>query len=494
MPIQQTIEFENTYANELEGFFVPWQGDSAPNSSIIQLNVPLANELGLDPIDLDSPAGANFLAGSEMPSGASPLAQVYAGHQFGGFSQQLGDGRALLVGEVIDRNGHRRDIQLKGSGRTPFSRGGDGKAVLGPVLREYLLGEAMHGLGIPTTRALAAVTTGEQIAREGGLQPGAVLARTASSHIRVGTFQFFAARGETEKLHQLAEYTIRRHFKDIEKQEDRFLDLLRKVIDRQAALVAKWMSVGFVHGVMNTDNMTISGETIDYGPCAFIDHYDPNAVFSSIDVHGRYSYSNQPNIAQWNLARFAETLIPLIDPQDSDNAIRLATIDINTFPVIYQKYWLAEMRSKLGLVKSEEEDLALINELHRLIEGQNIDFTLLFRNLTQTISGNANPLHNMFDDSSVIKNWQDKWLTRLNHENQDLANSTELMNKHNPVYIPRNHKVEEALRAAVVETDYEPFKKLQKVLDNPFKQRDGLEDYEGPAPDEFGKYETFCGT
>ena len=331
MPIENTIPFDNSYAVQLDGFYVPWEGAKVPAPEIIQFNDELAKELGLENQELNSPRGAEFFAGNELPEGATPIAQVYAGHQFGGFSPQLGDGRALLLGELIDKNNLRRDIQLKGSGPTPFSRRGDGKAVVGPVLREYLIGEAMHALGIPTTRALAAVTTGEQIVRE-GLEPGAVLTRVASSHIRVGTFQFFAARGDTAKVQKLADYSISRHYPHLENQPDKYLKFLTAVMKKQAELVAKWVSVGFVHGVMNTDNMTISGETIDYGPCAFIDEYNAQAIFSSIDEHGRYAFGNQPNIAQWNLARFAETLITLIDPNDTDKAVKLATEELNLVP------------------------------------------------------------------------------------------------------------------------------------------------------------------
>jgi uncharacterized protein YdiU (UPF0061 family) len=326
------FQFDNTYARDLEGFYVPWKGAEVPAPRMIRFNRPLAEELGLDADALDTDAGAAIFAGHQAPEGAEPLAMAYAGHQFGGFSPQLGDGRALLLGEVIDRQGRRRDIHLKGSGRTPFSRGGDGKAVLGPVLREYIIGEAMHALGVPTTRALAAVATGEEIMRQDGPAPGAVLARVASSHLRVGTFQFFAARGETERLRQLADYAIARHYPDLAGQPDRYLGLLKAVRDRQAALIAQWMNFGFVHGVMNTDNMTISGETIDYGPCAFIDGYDPAMVFSSIDQHGRYAYGNQPKIAQWNLARLAETLLDLINPDDSDDAVKRASDVVNGFP------------------------------------------------------------------------------------------------------------------------------------------------------------------
>ena len=369
------LPFDNSYARELKGFYVPWVGSRAPAPQILCWNRELAAELGLPEHMPDSPEGAAILTGGVTPLGATPLAMAYAGHQFGGFSPQLGDGRALLLGEVIDRTGRRQDIHLKGSGPTPFARRGDGKAVLGPVLREYLFGEAMHALGIPTTRALAASVTGEWVLRQGGLEKGAVLARVASSHLRVGTFQFFAARGDREKLRQLADYTIRRHAPEIADQADRYLQLFRRVRDAQAALIARWVSVGFVHGVMNTDNTTISGETIDYGPCAFIDAYDPKAVFSSIDEHGRYAFGNQPRIMQWNLSRFAETLIDLVNPDDSDEAIRQLTEEVNAFPVQYRHAWLGQMRAKLGLFTEVPDDLDLVTDLLAIAESQRVDFT-----------------------------------------------------------------------------------------------------------------------
>ena len=484
--------FDNSYARDLEGFYVPWQGDAVPDPRIVRLNGALARELGLDAAALDSPAGAEILSGMRAPDGADPLAMVYAGHQFGGFSPQLGDGRALLIGEIVDGEGRRRDIHLKGSGKTPFSRGGDGKAVLGPVLREYLIAEAMHALGIPTTRALAAVTTGEKIYREGS-KPGAVLARIAASHLRVGTFQFFAARGETEKLAKLADYAIERHHSDLAGTEDRHLRLLRRVRDAQAALVAKWVSVGFVHGVMNTDNMTISGETIDYGPCAFMDSYDPGAVFSSIDHFGRYAYANQPAIAQWNLARFAETLLPFIDPDDTEEAIRLATEEINAFPTLYREAWLAVFRAKLGLTTVQPEDQALIGGLHGAMEGQGVDFTTLFRALAQAVRGDASPARGLFADPTAFDGWFEGYQDRAAAEETEPTARAEAMDRVNPLYIPRNHKVEEALTAA--ETgDMAPFDRLLEVVTRPFEARDGLESYTTPAPPEFGSYTTFCGT
>ena len=485
------FNFDNSYARELNGFYVPWQGSEFPSPTIVRVNDALARQLRLDPNALNSTEGAAILAGLLTPEGATPLAQAYAGHQFGNFSPQLGDGRAMLMGELIDIQGERRDIHLKGSGRTPFSRGGDGKAVLGPVLREYLLGEAMHALGIPTTRALAAVTTGETIRRETPL-PGAVLARVAASHLRVGTFQFFAARGDNEKVRQLADYAIARHYPALAEAQNPYLEFLHTVSQRQAALLAQWMTVGFVHGVMNTDNMAISGETIDYGPCAFIDAYDRKAVFSSIDQHGRYAFGNQPAIAQWNLARLAETLLPLID-DNQEEAIRLATKAIQAFAEEYTGFWLDEMRAKLGLVTPSAHDLDLVNSLYEAMEGQQVDFTQLFRSLSKVVLGDPAPARQLFVDDTKFVTWLTQWQARMESEEILPEARAEAMNAVNPIYIPRNHKVEEALQAAVV-GDLTQFEKLLTVLANPFAERAGLEEYASPAPADFGPYTTFCGT
>jgi uncharacterized protein YdiU (UPF0061 family) len=486
------FNFDNTYARELEGFYVPWQGAHAPAPKIIQFNDDLANDLGVDAKALNSADGAAVFAGSVAPVGAYPLAQAYAGHQFGGFSEQLGDGRALLLGEVLDKDGERFDLQLKGSGRTPFSRGGDGKALLGPVLREYLMGEAMHALGVPSTRALAAVTTGEEIVRD-GMKPGAVLARIASSHLRVGTFQFFAARKEWDKVRKLADYAIARHYPELVSADDKYLSFLSAVVDRQATLVAGWLHMGFVHGVMNTDNMTISGETIDYGPCAFVDAYDSKAVFSSIDRDGRYAFGNQPVIAQWNLTRLAETLLPLIDPDDSDNAVRLATNVINGFIVRYTDIWTKGMRAKIGLTSSEDDDAALINDMFVAMEGQTVDYTLFFRRLADAALGKDSQLLALFDDAGNITPWLKSWQDRLLRDPQNPDERAKAMNMVNPIYIPRNHRVEEALKAAEAD-DMTPFTKLLQVLSAPFTKRNGLDDYESPAPDGLAPYQTFCGT
>jgi len=486
------FDFDNTYARELEGFYVPWQGVNTPAPMIVQFNDDLAHDLGLDAEALNSADGAAVFAGSVAPDGAYPLAQAYAGHQFGGFSEQLGDGRALLLGEVLDKDGERFDLQLKGSGRTPFSRGGDGKAVLGPVLREYLIGEAMHALGVPTTRALAAVTTGEDVVRD-GMKPGAVLARIASSHLRVGTFQFFAARKEWDKVRKLADYAIARHYPGLMSADDKYLSFLSAVVDRQAALVAGWLHLGFVHGVMNTDNMTISGETIDYGPCAFVDSYDPNAVFSSIDRDGRYAFGNQPVIAQWNLTRLAETLLPLIDPDDNENAIRLVTNVINGFVVHYTTIWTVGMRTKIGLASIEGEDAALINDLFTAMEGQSVDYTLFFRHLAEAAIGQNENLLSLFNDDVKVTAWLAAWQERLLRDPQNPDVRAKAMNLVNPLYIPRNHRVEEALQAAEA-GDMAAFTKLLNVLSAPFTKRAGLESFEGPAPSDFGPYQTFCGT
>ncbi|MCL4118891.1 UNVERIFIED_CONTAM: hypothetical protein GTU68_004818 [Idotea baltica] len=490
MPIN--FHFDNSYARELDGFYVQWNGDAAPDPTLVKFNHELAKDLGLDPQALNSPAGAAIFAGSTAPEGANPLAQAYAGHQFGGFSPQLGDGRALLLGEIIAPNGKRFDLHLKGSGRTPFSRGGDGKAVLGPVLREYLMGEAMYALNIPTTRALAAVTTGEDILRE-GYQPGAVLARIATSHLRVGTFQFFAARQETDRLRQLADYAIARHYPDATEHKNPYIALLSSVCKAQAELVANWMLVGFVHGVMNTDNMTISGETIDYGPCAFMDQYRAETVFSSIDTQGRYAYGNQPKMAKWNLARLAESLLPLID-DNTDHAIALATEEINKFDELYRQHWHDGMRAKIGLTSHDTNDIELIEQLIRSINGQDVDYTLLFRALPDAINGDTDRCLTLFKNSEKFENWLAQWQARLAMDNLSPTQHIANLNAINPIYIPRNHIVESALNAAVADNNFTPFNELLDVLGAPFQQRAGFEKYENPAPDSFGAYKTFCGT
>jgi Uncharacterized conserved protein len=486
------FHFDNSYARELEGFFAPWQAATVPSPHILLFNHALASQLGLNGAALDSDAGAAIFSGNEIPEGVQPLAQAYAGHQFGNLSPQLGDGRALLLGELLDPDGRRWDIQLKGSGRTPFSRGGDGKAALGPVLREYLMGEAMTALGIPTTRALAAVSTGEIIHRDTPL-PGAILTRIAASHIRVGTFQFFAIRNDQEKVRQLADYTIARHYPALKTVKNPYLALFNAVADQQAALIARWMLAGFIHGVMNTDNMSIAGETIDYGPCAFMDRYDPATVFSSIDSQGRYAYGNQPLIAQWNLTRFAETLVELVD-SDNEAAIRQLTEAINHFPKVYADYWLQGMRAKLGLHTEEEQDQELAQDFLMTLEGQSVDYTRAFRSLSAVALGNPAALRSQFDDAETVDAWLQRWQDRLTRQPVQAEEMARHMDRVNPIYIPRNHKVEEALDAATQNRDLSLFRQLLEVLAEPFTERPGLESYAQPAPESFGVYKTFCGT
>ena len=491
------IAFDNTYARDLPEHAVPWQPAKVPEPRMLYFNRALAEELGLDAQALDGERGAAVFAGNEVPEGAAPIAQAYAGHQFGGFSPSLGDGRALLLGEVIDRHGRRRDIAFKGSGRTPFSRGGDGKAVVGPVLREVIVGEAMHALGIPTTRALAAVATGEPVFREDTL-PGAVLTRVAASHLRVGTFQFFAARGQLDELRKLADYAIQRHDPQLAGHPERHLELLRAVAQRQAALVARWMHVGFIHGVMNTDNMTISGETIDYGPCAFMEAYDPGAVFSSIDTHGRYAYANQPHIARWNIARLAEALLPLMDPDDPARAVPHATEVIDAFPEWFRAQWLAGARAKLGLARVEEGDEALAQDWLALLQEQAVDHTLAWRHLAEAADapdGEGLKLQALFVDTRPLREWLARWRERGAQERETPAQRAQAMRRVSPAYIARNHRVEDALRAASADGDLAPFNQLLEVLARPFDEREGLESYAAPAPPEVtARYRTFCGT
>jgi len=488
------FRFDNTYARDLDGFYVPWKPVAASAPQMLRFNDSLARELGLEADALNSAYGARVFSGTEVPAGANPLAQAYAGHQFGGFVPQLGDGRAVLLGEVIDRQGRRRDIALKGSGRTPFSRGGDGKAAVGPMLREYIIGEAMHALGIPTTRALAVVGTGEDVIRE-KILPGAVLVRVAASHVRVGTFQYFAARGEIDKLRTLAEYVIARHYPNLAGSPDRYLAFLRAVALRQARLISQWMLNGFIHGVMNTDNMALSGETIDYGPCAFMEAYTPRAVFSSIDQRGRYAYGNQPAIAQWNLARFAEALLPLIDPEDPDRAVPAATGVLQEFVDCYESDWLSGVSAKLGLQADAEGDRELATDWLTLLEEQNVDFTQAWRRLADAAVGNVESLDALFRDTQTLGVWIDHWRKRAAQESAAGDTRKAAMNRVNPLYIPRNHRVEEALAAASDRGDLEPFERLINVLANPFEERPEMESYAQPAPPELtASYKTFCGT
>ena len=497
------FRFDNTYARELPGLYVRSQPAAVPAPKLLFLNASLADELGLDLGD-GRDAAAVF-AGNTVPQGAEPIAQAYAGHQFGNFSPQLGDGRALLLGEVVDRAGRRRDIAFKGSGRTAFSRGGDGKAAVGPMLREVVIGEAMHALGIPTTRALAVATTGEVVRREQPL-PGAVLTRVAASHLRIGTFEFFAARGDTERLRQLAEYAIARHDPDLAGTPGRFLGLLSRVAQRQAALVAQWMNVGFIHGVMNTDNAAISGETIDYGPCAFVEAYDPDAVFSSIDRGGRYRFSNQPLIARWNLARLAEALLPLMSAEDTgpeaERAAAEAVEVIEAFPSLYQAALLQGQRAKLGLRRASPEDdaadAALAQDGLDLLGAQGADFTLSWRRLAEAAAGNDQPLRSLLREPQAADAWLARWQGRCAQEDGGAplgAERAARMRQANPWVIPRNHRVEEALAAASDAGDLGPFERLLAVLRQPFDERPADAAYAEPAPAAVTAcYQTFCGT
>jgi serine/tyrosine/threonine adenylyltransferase len=497
--------FDNTYARELPGFYTAWQPATVPAPRLLFLNDALATELGLDTQALRGAEGAALFAGNALPEGAEPIAQAYAGHQFGGFSPQLGDGRALLLGELIDRDGRRRDIAFKGSGRTPFSRGGDGKAAVGPMLREVLIGEAMFALGIPSTRALAVAATGETVRRELPL-PGAVLTRVAASHLRVGTFQYFLAKGDIERLRQLADYTIARHDSALAGTPDRYLALLQAVAQRQAALIAQWMNVGFIHGVMNTDNMTISGETIDYGPCAFMEAYDPQTVFSSIDHGGRYAYGNQPHIARWNLARLAETLLPLMAEPDDEAAIQRAvaqaTAVIDAFPGLFAAALLRGQRDKLGLfaatASDDAPDTALVDDWLALLLAQSVDFTIGWRRLADAAEGRDAPLRELFADGAVLDAWLSRWRERCARDDArdgpGAAARASRMRRASPWLIPRNHRVEEAL-AAATDGDLAPFERLLAALRQPFDERPEHALYAEPAPAEAqAGYQTFCGT
>ena len=485
--------FDNSYAELPDRFYQRVLPTSAASPRLIRLNRELALQLGLDPDWLASPEGVEALSGKRIAEGADPLAMAYAGHQFGQFVPQLGDGRAILLGEVVDRDGKRRDIQLKGSGPTPFSRGGDGKAALGPVLREYVVSEAMAALGIPTTRALAAATTGERVIRE-TLLPGAVLTRVASSHIRVGTFQYFAARGDQEGIRLLADHVIERHYPHAATAERPYRALLEAVIAAQAALIARWLMVGFIHGVMNTDNMSIAGETIDYGPCAFMDAYDPGTVFSSIDANGRYAYGNQPRIGLWNLTRFAETLVPLLD-DDEAAAIAEAEGALNEFAPQFQAAYDSGLRLKLGLFTTHEDDGALIRSLLEAMTANKVDFTLFFRRLAraQTEKGDE-AVRSLFADPGAYDEWIVRWRARLALEPQDAATREKMMDEVNPAFIPRNHRVEAVIRAAVDREDYRPFEELIAVLSRPFEDQPAFSDYASPPAEEERVLRTFCGT
>jgi len=480
-----TVVLDDRFARELAELAVPWQAERARDPRLLVLNEPLATELGLDLGWLRSPDGVRLLVGNLVPAGANPVAQAYAGHQFGAFVPRLGDGRALLLGEVVGAGGVPRDLHLKGSGRTPFARGGDGLAAVGPMLREYVVSEAMHALGIPTTRSLAVVATGSSVRRETSL-PGAVLARVASSHLRVGSFQYARVRNDVDLLRRLADHAITRHHPAAAEAEHPYRALFEAVIGAQASLVAQWMLVGFVHGVMNTDNMTISGETIDYGPCAFLEAFDPATVYSSIDQGGRYAYGNQPVVAEWNLARLAEALLPLFD-EDQEQAVALAVESLGGFRLHYGTAWSTGMLAKLGLAADLDDAVAtpLINELLALLQESHVDHTSFFRNLGAAACGDVQPARRLFIDPVAFDAWATRW--------QALGPDAGRMDRVNPVYIPRNHLVEEAL-AAATDGDLDPLRRLLDAVSTPFDVRPGLERYAAPAPQDFGVYRTFCGT
>ncbi|MBZ9676163.1 protein adenylyltransferase SelO [Mesorhizobium sp. ES1-1] len=489
----QLPALSNSYAQLPERFFAQSEPKPVSEPSLIRFNRALADELGLDADQLTSPDGVQMLAGNRFPEGLQPVALAYAGHQFGNFVPQLGDGRALLLGEVVDVNGIRRDIQLKGSGPTRFSRNGDGRAALGPVLREYVVSEAMAALGIPTTRTLAAVLTGDPVYREVRL-PGAVLTRVAASHIRIGTFQYFAARHDTEALKILADYSIQRHFPQLAGEARPYRALLAAVVAAQAELVARWMLVGFIHGVMNTDNMAISGETIDYGPCAFLDAYDPATVFSSIDRVGRYAYANQPRVATWNLARFAETLLPLMSP-DENEAVAEAEDVLRSFQASYETVLQRGFRRKLGLLTEADGDLQLAADFLDVLARGEADFTLAFRRLgddLDTAQGQG-ATRQLFPDPDAFDAWSARWRERIASEPTDSATRRATMHAVNPKFIPRNHRIEEMIQAALG-GDFKPFEEMLEVVTRPFDEQPGMERYaEPPQPDE-RVLQTFCGT
>jgi len=478
--------FDNSYARLPRIFFTNLNPTAVRSPKLIILNYPLASSLGLNDQALESKDGVAVLAGNRIPEGSLPLAQAYAGHQFGHFTM-LGDGRALLLGEQITPQGERFDIQLKGSGRTPYSRRGDGRAALGPMLREYIISEAMHALGIPTTRSLAVVTTGESVIRETE-QPGAILTRVAASHLRVGTFEYASNWGTVDDLRVLADYTLQRHFPEIDDVENRYLLLLKEVIKRQAELIAKWQLVGFIHGVMNTDNMTLSGESIDYGPCAFMDVYDPATVFSSIDLQGRYAYGNQPLIAGWNLARFAETLLPLLHV-NQEQAVKLAQDEISDFTELYHRNWLAGMRAKLGIFNEETQDESLIENLLSIMQKYHADYTNTFRTLTFDTRDDT-----VLFGSTEFANWHELWQSRLGRQQEPKASSHQLMRNSNPALIPRNHRVEAALEAAVKQGDYSVMERLLNVLSSPYAHSPVQAEYCTPPELSTRPYRTFCGT
>lgn len=489
------FNFDNSYARLSDSFYALVPPTPSMSPELIQFNQALAESLGLDFSTLSSEDMALIFGGNTIPEDAEPLAMAYAGHQFGNLNPQLGDGRAVLLGETIGKDGLRYDIQLKGPGRTPFSRSGDGRAALGPILREYLLSEAMAVLNVPTTRALAAVTSGEFILRE-RMVPGAIITRVSRSFVRVGTFQFFAIRDNPEALKELADYVIARNYPELEGHDAPYLALLNAVIKRQASLIARWMQLGFIHGVMNTDNMSIAGETIDYGPCAFIDDYHPEKVFSSIDREGRYAYQNQPAAGHWDLCRLAEALMPLLH-EDREEAAKLAQTAINEFPPLYTAYWLTGMCHKLGLTAVQDGDKELVEDLLNRMARNKADFTLTFRHLSDALS-NSNerdqPIRDLFTNTADFDGWAVKWRERLMQETRNNTERQQAMYAVNPLYIPRNHLVEAVIRAAEDNQDFGPFYELLAVLEQPYAQQDNREQYALPPKPGQEVLRTFCGT
>ncbi len=491
---QPLFPFTNSYVRLPERFYARLPPTPVAAPRLIRVNHALAEELGIDPRALGAEAGVHALAGNRVPHGAEPIAMAYAGHQFGNWVPQLGDGRAILLGEITGKDGVRYDIQLKGSGPTPFSRRGDGRAALGPVLREFIVSEAMAALGIPTTRTLAAVTTGEIVLRQEGPLPGAVLTRVSKSHVRVGTFEYFGNGGDTEAVRLLADYVIARLYPSAAEADAPYRALLDAVIGRTAYLIAQWQLIGFIHGVMNTDNASIAGETIDYGPCAFMDSYDPATVFSSIDEGGRYAYGNQPRIAHWNLVRFAQALLPLLGP-DEESAIKTAQEAINTYPARFEAAYHQGLRLKVGFMRAQDGDLPLIGELFRHMADGRADFTLTFRRLSDCAAGgDVQPLRALFDNAAALDVWLDKWRARLALEKTAEGDRAAAMRLVNPAYIPRNHRVEAAIAAAQERGDYGPFDELMIVLARPFDDQPAYATYQDPPkPDEIVR-QTFCGT
>jgi uncharacterized protein YdiU (UPF0061 family) len=484
------FSFDNTYARLPSRFFANVAPTRVRGPRAIKVNHALAAELGIDVGE----HAAEVLSGNRVPDGASPIALAYAGHQFGHFVPQLGDGRAILLGEIVGKDGKRRDIQLKGSGRTPFSRGGDGRAALGPVLREYVVSEAMAALGVPTTRALAAVATGESVFRDEAL-PGAVLTRVAASHLRVGTFQYFAARQDDEALSTLASYALERHYPEARGSDNDAIALLDRVIDAQASLVARWLGIGFIHGVMNTDNTSISGETIDFGPCAFLDEFDPDKVFSSIDARGRYAFSNQPAIAHWNMVRLAEAMLPLFS-KDNERAVRIAEEHLERYPQVFSAAYARVVRGKLGLAREESEDVALWHELLERLAESAVDHTIFFRRLCSSAESSSNDevVAEMFTEPAAFHTWAARWRKRLSSEDVSPEERARAMRRQNPAFIPRNHRIEEMIEAAVQRDDFAPFETLVRVLERPYEEQpEHAHLAEAPEPSQRVR-QTFCGT